>query len=214
MILHGYWRSSAAYRVRIALNFKGIEWTHREVSLIRKGGEHQRPDFAELNPQKLVPVLESGSTVLTQSVSIIEYLEEILPHPPLLPAGAVERARVRALAMAIACDVHPLNNLRVLEYLGGELGIDTDRRTSWYSHWVTEGMQAIETLVSGSSKTCDFCHGDSPTLADVCLVPQLYNARRYEIDLTPYPSIRHIESNCLRLKAFVDAQPENQRDAE
>lgn len=213
MILHGYWRSSAAYRVRIALNLKGIQWTHREVSLIREGGEHRKPDFTQLNPQKLVPVLESGSTVLTQSMAIIEYLEEIQPHPPLLPADAVERARVRALAMAIACDVHPLNNLRVLQYLGKELGIDTDRRTNWYAHWVTEGMQSIETLVSGNPQTQDFCHGNSPTLADVCLVPQLYNARRYEIDLTPYPTIRNIESNCLHLNAFVDAQPENQPDA-
>ena len=213
MILHGYWRSSAAYRVRIALNLKGVDWTQREVSLVRDGGEHREPSFAQLNPQMLVPVLESGSSVLTQSMAIIEYLEEVLPDPPLLPDDVTERAQVRALAMSVACDVHPLNNLRVLQYLAGEFKIDSRRRSRWYAHWVTEGMRAFEASLARRPHHSDFCHGDNPTLADVCLVPQIYNARRFEVDLAPFPLIRQVEANCLRLSAFIDAQPENQPDA-
>ena len=213
MVLHGYWRSSAAYRVRIALNLKGIAWTHRGVSLIRDGGEHRRPEFAAINPQKLVPVLESGETMLTQSLAIVEFLEEIQPMPALLPVDAIERARVRAIALAVACDIHPVNNLRVLDYLTGELGMGREHRSRWYAHWVTEGLQAIETMLATSPETGDFCHGDTPTLADVCLVPQLYNARRFDIDLTRYPCLERIEARCLRICAFIQAAPENQPDA-
>ena len=213
MVLHDYWRSSAAYRVRIALNLKGIAWTHRGVSLVRGGGEHLGPAFAAVNPQRLVPALETDGATLTQSLAIVEYLEEVRPAPALLPAGPAERARVRAVAMAIACEIHPLNNLRVLRYLAGELGVEPRQRSRWYAHWVTEGLQAIETMLATSPRTGEFCHRDAPTLADVCLVPQLYNARRFDVDLTPYPCLARIEARCLRIPAFADAAPENQPDA-
>lgn len=213
MRLHGYWRSSAAYRVRIALNLKGIAWTHRGVSLVRDGGEQHGPEFAAVNPQKLVPVLETDGATLTQSLAIVEYLEDVRPSPALLPAGAAERARVRAIAMAVACDVHPLNNLRVIRYLAGELGVEPAQRSRWYAHWVADGLRAIETMLATSPETGEFCHGDAPTLADLCLVPQLYNARRFDIDLTPYSRLVQIETRCLRIPAFDDAAPENQPDA-
>ena len=213
MILHGYWRSSAAWRVRIALNLKGIPWTHQGVSLVRGNGEQHGPEFAAINPQKLVPALQTDRATLTQSLAIVEYLEEVRPAPALLPTGAAARARVRAIAMAVACDIHPVNNLRVIRYLAGELGIEPAQRARWYAHWVTEGLQAIETMLATSADTGEFCHRDAPTLADVCLVPQLYNARRFDVDLTPYPCLVGIESRCLTIPAFADAAPENQPDA-
>ena len=166
MILHGYWRSSAAWRVRIAL--KGIPWTHKGVSLVSGNGEQHGPGFAAINPQKLVPVLQTDRATLSQSLAIIEYLEEVYPAPPLLPTEAGAPARVRAIAIAVACDIHPVNNLRVIRYLDGELGIEPAQRARWYAHWVTEGLQAIETMLATRSDTGEFCHRDAPALADVC----------------------------------------------
>ncbi|NKC13913.1 MAG: maleylacetoacetate isomerase [Gammaproteobacteria bacterium] len=188
MCLHGYWRSSAAYRVRIALNLKGIEWMHRGVSLVQGGGEHLQPTFAALNPQQLVPVLSIDGANLTQSLAIIEYLEETRPKPPLIPSDPVGRARVRAFALAVACEIHPINNLRVLQHLTGELGLSSEERGRWYVHWVAGGLAALEAMLANDARTGMFCEGDLPTLADICLVPQLYNARRFNVDLSPYPN--------------------------
>lgn len=214
IVLHGYWRSSAAYRVRIALNLKGLDWEHRGVSLVRDGGEHRTPAFAALNPQKLVPVLEIDGLRLTQSPAILEYLEETHADPPLLPATPDARARVRALAAVVACDIHPINNLRVLGWLTGELGVDAGAKDRWYRHWVCEGFDALEALLAGAAETGRFCHGDAPTLADICLVPQLYNARRFEIGLDAYPTLRRIGEACTALDAFDRARPERQPDAQ
>jgi len=211
MILHDYFRSSAAYRVRIALNLKGLAAERRFVHLRR--GEQRAPAYLALNPQGLVPTLEVGGRHLTQSLAIIEYLDEKHPQPPLLPPGPEDRAWVRAVAFAIACDIHPLNNLRVLKYLDRELGIDEPRRNEWYRHWVREGFDAIETELARRA-VGPYCLGDLPTIADVCLVPQMANARRLGQDLTPYPRLRDIDAACLALPAFADARPELQPDAE
>ncbi|MCP5372957.1 MAG: maleylacetoacetate isomerase [Hyphomicrobiales bacterium] len=213
MKLYGYWRSSAAYRVRIALNLKGLDWENVPVHLVQDGGQHLAPDYAALNPQKLVPTLVDGDRRLTQSLAILEYLDEVHPAPALLPADADGRARVRALAQAVACDIHPIDNLRVLNYLAGPLEVDKAGRDAWYVHWVREGFAAIESLLAGHPATGDFCHGGAPTQADCCLVPQVYNARRFEVDLAPYPAIRRIEAACLALPAFDAARPEKQPDA-
>lgn len=213
MKLFTYFRSSAAYRLRIALRLKGLE-AKQQVAIHLRRREQQAPAFTALNPQGLVPALEVDGAVLTQSLAIIEYLEETHPEPPLLPADALGRARVRALALAVACDLHPLNNLRVLRYLGDRLGIDEAARNAWYAHWVAEGLGALEAMVARSPATGRFCHGDLPGLADLCLVPQLYNARRQACDLAPYPTLTRIEGECLALPAFADAAPERQPDAE
>lgn len=213
MKLHNFFRSSASYRVRIALNLKGLAYEYRAVHLRRGGGEQFGAAFLALNPQALVPVLEDGPHVLTQSLSILEYLEETHPEPALLPKAPVERARVRAIALAIACDVHPLNNLRVLEYLG-KLGVGQEARTEWYKHWVDTGLRALETELVQSAATGRFCHGDAPSIADCCLVPQLFNARRFGCDLSPFSKLLAIEANCNALPAFRAAAPEAQVDAE
>ncbi|HEY0834542.1 MAG TPA: maleylacetoacetate isomerase [Azospirillum sp.] len=212
MKLYGYFRSSAAYRVRIALNLKGLRAEPASVHL--RKGEHKQPPFAALNPQKFVPVLVDGDTALTQSLAIVEYLEEVHPQPPLLPPDPAGRARVRALALAIACDIHPLNNLRVLNHLRDALGQDEAARNGWYRHWVAEGFAALEAMLAADPATGRFCHGDTPTLADVCLVPQVYNAERFDCDLAPYPTIRRIAEAARALPAFADAAPEKQPDAE
>ena len=212
MKLHTFFRSSASYRVRIALNLKGLSYEHASVHLRRGGGEQFAAAFRALNPQALVPVLEDGERRLTQSLAILEYLEETHPLPALLPQAAGDRARVRALALSIACEVHPLNNLRVLNYLTG-LGIDEAARAEWYRHWVELGLAAIEAELAGT-KAGQFCHGDSPTMADCCLVPQLYNARRFGCSLSSYPALLSIEESCNRLNAFRDAAPEKQPDFE
>jgi len=212
MKLYGYFRSSAAYRVRIALNLKGIAWESVPVHLTREGGEQHKPDYVAINPQKLIPSIDDDGRVLTQSLAIVEYLDETRPEPPLLPADAAGRARVRALAQAIACDIHPINNLRVLAYLTGTLGIGEDAKLNWYRHWVAEGFEAIERLLSAGAGTGRFCHGDAPGLADVCLVPQVFNARRFGLDLAPYPTITRIDAACLVLDAFDRARPEKQPD--
>ncbi len=211
--LYGYWRSSAAYRVRIALNLKGLQYEQIPVHLARDGGEQHRPQFQEISPQAQVPVLRHGARLIRQSLAIIEYLDELHPDPPLLPAIARDRARVRALAAAVACDIHPLNNLRVVQYLERELGADEAQRLAWMRHWMALGLAGVEAQVAKHPSTGDFCEGDTPTLADCCLVPQLYNARRYGLDLSPWPTVRRIEANCLALPAFQDAAPESQPDA-
>jgi len=211
MILHDYFRSSAAYRVRIALSLKGLQAEKRFVHLRR--GEQQAPAYLAVNPQGLVPTLEIGGRRLTQSLAIIEYLEEKHPNPPLLPPGPEDRAWVRAIALAIACDIHPLNNLRVLKYLAETLKLEEPRRDEWYRHWIREGFDAIEVQLAARASG-RFCFGDTPTIADVCLVPQAANARRLKMALDPWPRIRAIEAACLALPEFDRARPENNPDAE
>ena len=213
MKLHDYFRSSAAYRVRIALNLKGLT-AERAFVHLRRGAQHA-DDYRALNPQGLVPALETDDgVVITQSLAIIEYLDETHPAPPLLPADALGRARVRSIALAIACDIHPLNNLRVLQYLTGTLGATDAARDAWYAHWCDVGLRALEVRLARGSATGRFCHGDAPTLADVCLVPQLANARRVTLDLAQFPTLLSIEAACLALPAFADAAPARQPDAE
>jgi maleylacetoacetate isomerase/maleylpyruvate isomerase len=212
-VLYGYWRSSAAYRVRIALNLKGIEYEQAPVHLVRNGGEQHQPDYRALNPQRLVPTLAIGETVITQSLAILEYLEETGPAPALLPDDAVGRARVRSLAQIVACDVHPLQNLRVLNYLTGQLGTSDSQRSAWARHWISEGLRALEERLSRSAATGTYCHGETPGLADICLVPQLYNARRFACELDAFPTVRRIDEACRELTAFRAAAPEAQPDA-
>lgn len=210
MELYGYFRSSAAYRVRAALNIKGLDYTSVPISLLK--GEHNSPDYLAKNPQGFVPYLTDGDIGMGQSMAMLEYLEETYPATALLPSNAAGRARVRQLAGIIACDIHPLDNLRVLKYIKGELGVSDDQKSAWYKHWVIEGFTAFETLLA-DGKTGDFCHGDSVTFADLCLVPQVYNARRFDCPLEDFPNIIRITDNCNRLEAFIKAQPENQEDA-
>jgi len=212
--LYSYFRSSAAYRVRIALNLKGLAYETVPVHLTRGGGEQLAPGYRKLNPQALVPVLQDGERVLAQSLAIIEYLDEVHPQTPLLPKDPAARARVRALALAVACDIHPLNNLRVLNYLTGPLGLGDDAKRSWYHHWIAEGLGALEASLASDRETGRFCHGDMPGLADCCLVPQLANAHRFKCDVSPYPTLLKIEKNCQALEAFQRAAPDQQPDAE
>ncbi len=212
MKLYGFFRSSAAYRVRIALNLKGIAAEHAWVHLSK--GEQAEPDFVAINPQKVVPVLEDGDRRLVQSLAIMEYLDETHPEPPLLPADPGGRARVRAMAQIVACEMHPLNNLRVLAYLTGTLRADGDAKLAWYRHWIAEGFGAIEAMLAGGPDTGRFCHGDTPGLADICLVPQVFNARRFDCPLEAYPTILRIDGECNELAAFADAAPGKQPDAE
>ncbi|WP_374556491.1 maleylacetoacetate isomerase [Thermomonas sp.] len=211
--LYSYWRSSAAYRVRIGLNLKGLPYDIVPVHLVRDGGQQHSDAYRVLNPQELVPTLGHGQRRLTQSLAILEYLDEVWPTPPLLPATARERQRVRALALLVACEVHPLNNLRVLQYFEHEWNVPQPERDQWVKHWIEDGFRAAEALLAEHPSTGDFCEGEMPTLADCCLVPQVYNARRFGVDLTPYPTIRRIEAACLALPAFDAARPENQPDA-
>lgn len=212
LVLYGYWRSSAAYRVRIGLGLKGLAWQDRPVHLVRDGGEQHSVAHAARNPQQLVPVLEHDGVVLTQSLAILEYLDEAFPHTPaLLPVDAASRGRVRALAQLIACDVHPLGNLRVMQYLGRELAADEAARLAWTRHWMAEGFAAMEAMLA--ARPGRFCHGDAPGMADCCLIPQLYNARRFNLDLGAYPQLLAVEQACLALPAFAAAAPEAQPDA-
>ncbi len=211
MKLYGYYRSSAAYRVRIALNLKGLGYENAFVHL--RKGEQRAPDYVKLNPQALVPMLVDGGATLTQSLAILEYLEEVHPKPALLPRDPVGRARVRALSLAVACDIHPLNNLKVLQHLQKELGLDEAARNAWYHRWVQEGFKAIEAQL-GSPETGRFCHGDQPGMADACLVPQAYNAERLKVDLAPYPTLRRIVAEARALPTFAQAEPEAQPDFE
>jgi maleylacetoacetate isomerase len=207
MILYGYPMSSASYRVRIALSLKGIEVTTVTKQLRR--GEQRAKDFLEINPQGFVPVLSlDDGRALPQSLAIIEYLDEVYPQPPLLPAAPIERARVRALSLLIACDIHPLNNLRVLQYLEGSLGEAQSARDTWYRHWIEAGFEALEEALGRDPARGRFCYGDAPSLADVCLVPQVFNARRYSVDLVPFPRIVAIDAACHEIAAFANAAPE------
>lgn len=214
MKLYSYFRSSAAYRVRIALNLKGLAYETVPVHLLKEGGQQFSPEYRALNPIALVPTLIDGDFVLTQSLSILEYLEETYPLPALLPSGAQDRARVRAIAQTIACDIHPLNNLRVLRYLKHELKADEEARNAWYRHWVSQGLAAVEKMLAGGARTGRYCHGDEPSLADACLVPQVANARRLDCDLSALPVIVRIDAACARLAAFEQASPARQPDAE
>jgi maleylpyruvate isomerase len=209
MILYGHALSSASYRVRIALGLKGLPFT--SVLLDLRAGEQRHEKFLQINSQGFVPalVLDDG-TVLTQSAAIIEYLDEIHPRPPLLPQTPAARARVRALSQAVTCDVHPLNNLRVLQYLEKDLGHDKTVRDAWYRHWVRLGFDALERRLALDGETGRFCHGDAPTLADVCLVPQVFNARRFAVDLEAYPRIAGIDAACREMPEFQAAAPDRQ----
>lgn len=213
LVLYDYWRSSASYRVRIALNLKGLAYETRSVHLLHDGGQQHAEPYRVLNPQQLVPCLVDGETVVTQSLAIIAYLDEAWPMQPLLPADRVGRARVRALAMVVACDTHPLGNLRVLQYLQHHLGVDDAQKGAWSRHWIATGFDALETMLASHESTGRFCHGDSPTLADVCLVPQLYNAQRWQLPLEAYPTLRRIHLACSELDAFRRAIPEAQEAA-
>jgi maleylacetoacetate isomerase len=209
MILYGYALSSASYRVRIALKLKRLEVATVPIHLRR--GEQRQPEFLQLNSQGFVPALRlDDGEVLGQSMAIIEYLEEMYPQPPLLPAAPAARARVRAFCQLIACDVHPLNNLRVLKYLEAQLGLDEHARNAWYRHWIQAGFEALEQSLTRDAFLGRFCHGDSPGLADVLLVPQVFNARRFSVDLAPYPRIAAIDAACGEIPAFADAAPERQ----
>ena len=213
MKLHGYFRSSAAFRVRIALNLKNLSYDQTSVHLRR--GEQSAPGFLKLNPQGLVPALEDGPNLLTQSLAIAEYLDETHPEPPFLPKAPAERARVRALALAISCDIHPLNNLRVLIYLKRALKVSDEQHDAWYRHWLHEGFKGFEGMLK-SGGTGKFCHGDTPGLADICLVPQVFNAYRYlnDNDLSVYPTMMRVFRECMKVPAFDKAQPDKQPDKE
>ncbi len=211
MKLFTYFRSSAAYRVRIALNLKGLRYEAVSIHLTKDGGQQRKPEFRTVNPQMRVPALElSGGDVLTQSLAIIEYLDEIHPEPPLLPADALERAKVRAIAQMVACDIHPLNNLVALQYLKRHLKQEQPEIDAWYHHWVIEGFKAMETMIEPGPYVC----GTHVTLADICLVPQVFNARRLKVPLDRFPKIVAADTACLKLPAFDKARPENQPDAE
>ncbi len=212
MKLYDYFRSSAAFRVRIALNLKGLSAERAFIHLRRN--DQSSPAYLALNPQGLVPALEDDGQVFTQSLAIIEYLDETHPEPSLLPGHPADRARVRALAQIIACDIHPLDNLRVLRYLADPLGHDEATIGRWFNHWIAKGFQALEAFLAEDDQTGAFCHGDAPGLADICLVPQVFNARRYKLDLAPYKTIARVFETCMAKDAFEKARPENQPDAE
>lgn len=209
-VLYDYWRSSAAYRVRIALKLKGVDYEQRGIDLA--GGAQNAEAFRALNPQGFVPMLAIDGHRLTQSLSILVYLDQTRPEPLLMPRDPADGAHVRSMALSIACDIHPLNNLRVLKYLGGQLGIAEAERNAWYAHWIAEGFSALEAVASPRSG--HFLFGDEPTIADVCLVPQMYNARRFDVALDPFPTLVRADKNAAAIEAFVAAHPDRQEKAE
>jgi len=211
MRIYGYFRSSAAFRLRIAMNLKGLSYDHNLINL--QAGDHLSDSFRLINPQGRVPVLDIEGDILTQSLAIIEYLEEVYPAPALLPQDALGKAKVRGVAGLIACDIHPLNNLAVLNYLRDQLEADEEARIAWYRHWVKEGFDGLEQILSSNVETGKFCFGNSPTVADICLVPQVVNAQRFNCDLDCYPAISRIFEECIGLKEFSDAHPSNQPEA-
>jgi len=210
--LYTYFRSSAAFRVRIALNLKGIAWDSAAISLPK--GAHRQDEYGAVNPQRLIPALIDDGHLLTQSIAIMEYLEEKQPQPPILPSDLLGRARVRSLALLIACEIHPLNNLRVLQHIKRNLGQTEEGINTWYRHWVAEGLAKFESDLTQTAGTGKFCHGDLPSMADCCLVPQIFNAKRYECDLAAYPETMRVFEACMQLEAFDRAQPAKQADAE
>jgi len=212
MRLYTYYRSSAAFRVRIALNLKGLPYESRFVHLAK--GEHRKPEYGAINPQGLVPALLDDEDLLTQSLAIIEYLEETHPTPALLPKDPLGRARVRSLALLVACEIHPLNNQRALRYLVNELGHSEEEKNRWYQHWIHDGMGKLEADLERGSDTGRFCHGDAPGVADCFLVPQVFNAQRFDCDLSHTPTVTRIFAECMQLDAFQRAQPARQPDAE
>lgn len=212
--LYSYFRSSAAYRVRIALNLKGLPYDYAPIHLLREGGMQYAEAFRAMNPQQLVPLLDDDGFQLSQSLAIIEYLDERFPEVPLMPDTAKGRARVRQLALAIACDIHPLQNLRVLKYLTGTLRVAEDDKMDWLKHWLGLGLQALETELSRSETRGKFCYGDRPTMADCALVPQMFSASRFGVDITPYPTLRAIHAECEAHEAIAAAHPSNQPDVE
>ena len=212
--LYTYFRSSAAFRVRIALNLKGLKYESIPTHLLRGGGEQHRPEYRALHPQGLVPALDDAGTLLTQSLAIVEYLDETHPAPPLLPGTPRDRAAIRSLACLIACDIHPLNNLRVLQYLRDTLGQGEDVLARWNREWMSRGFAALETQIGRHSGDGRHCYGSQVTLADICLLPQVFNSRRYQLDLAPYPRLAAVARHLETLPAFADARPEAQPDAE
>jgi maleylacetoacetate isomerase len=213
MKFYTYANSSAAYRVRIALNLKGLAPEPVFVHLLKDGGQHRQAAYKAVNPQGLVPAIAEDGHAIGQSLAIIEYLEETRPSPPLLPKDAAGRARVRQIALAIACDIHPVNNLSVRQYLKSPLGQSEEAIAAWYRHWIERGFEALEILLAGSPATGRFAHGDQPTLADICIVPQVYNARRYKVPLDAYPTLTRVDAEARALQAFAAAAPEAQSDA-
>jgi maleylpyruvate isomerase len=214
MKLYTFFRSSASYRVRIALNLKGLTYEQIPIHLRRAGGEQFAVSYKAINPQGLVPTLDDGGQILTQSLAIIEYLEERYPKPPLLPTDSADRARVRSMALIIACEIHPIQNLRVLVHLKNNLRQSEDDLNRWARHWIDLGLSALEQMTTSTPKRGKFCFGDTPTLADICVVPQLANARRFGCDLSAYPTLLQVETACNALPAFANAAPEKQPDAE
>jgi maleylpyruvate isomerase len=214
MKLYSYFRSSAAYRVRIALHLKRLPFDYAPVHLLRDGGQQLKDDYRALNPDGLVPTLIDGDAELQQSLAIVEYLEETHPEPPLLPKQPADRAYVRAIALQVACEIHPLNNLRVLKYLKHTLGVAEEAKDGWYRHWVESGFASLEARLANDPRTGTLCFGDTPTLADICLVPQVFNAHRFSIDTTRYPTLHRIFEHATSLDAFKAAAPEAQPDAE
>ncbi len=212
MKLYTYFRSSAAFRVRIALNLKGIAYEPIFVHLAK--GEHRGPEYAALNPQALVPALKDDGHLLTQSLAIMEYLEETHADRPMLPKDPLGRARVRSLALLVACEIHPLNNLRVLQYLVKQMGHSEEDKNAWYGHWIHDGLAKLEAQLATTPGTARFCHGDAPTMADCCLVPQVFNAQRFACDTSHAPTVMRVFHECMRLEAFQRAQPSRQPDAE
>jgi maleylacetoacetate isomerase len=212
--LYGYFRSSAAFRARIALNLKGIKPELRFVHLLKDGGQQHTAAYKTLNPMELIPALVHDGHLITQSLAIMEYLDEIVPEPPLLPKDALGRARVRELSCVVACDIHPVNNLRVNQYLKAKFDADAETQVQWQRHWIETGFAALETMLSTSGQTGLFCHGDAPTIADICLIPQCANARRVKLDIERWPTIARIEAHALKQPAFDAAHPKNQPDAE
>ena len=212
MKLHGYYRSSASFRVRIALKLKGVSYEGTSWHL--RHGAHQDEAFRAINPTQLIPVLDHDGVLLTQSLAMIEYLDELYPMPAFLPGNPLDRAHVRALAQSIACDIHPINNLRVLKYLRANFGADETAIGNWYNHWIVAGFRGIEMMLADDPRTGRFCFGDTPGLADILLVPQVVNAHNYKLDLSPFPTIERIFDTCMQLPAFETAHPRNQADAE
>lgn len=214
MKLYSYFRSSASYRVRIAMNLKNLPYDYAPIHMLREGGEQLKPEYRKLNPDALVPTFVDGDNVLHQSLAIIEYLEETHPKPPLLPAAPADRAYVRSIGLQVACEIHPLDNLRVLKYLKHTVGAADAVKDAWYLHWIELGFTSLEATLAGDSRTGKLCFGDTPTLADACLIPRVFNAQRFKVDTSRFPTIQRIYDHAMQIDAFARAAPGVQPDAE